>query len=152
VGDVSGNRGKKGLSSEDLRFLACASFFLALVILYLALRINCNLTYKPDPGVIARIDEVIHKDPVLANALRNNSYTITIVGVDAYPYLNTCIGAMKCYLREVTAEIRLKKPVYMVLYGPINEYYETQVIRVTVNFDKNTLVSYQNEPIGFTSP
>ncbi|MCI4407870.1 MAG: hypothetical protein JHC26_02170 [Thermofilum sp.] len=114
---------------------------------YLTLYNGCSTFDKFNPNVIARVNETILRDPMLANVLRNNTYTITITDAESYPYIDFDKGAIKCHPSEVTAEIRLNKSVSMT-----TQYDETQIIKVKINFDRNTVDLYYNEPAGFTRP
>jgi hypothetical protein len=138
------------MDATDLAVTVSGISAIIALTLFLALTVYCRLTYKPDADLVAKVDEIIHRDPVIANALRNNTYTIRIVGADTYPYIDN--WAVKCYVEKITAEVVLEKPVYTVLYGPTNRYYETRVIRVEVDFERGTAILYNNEPVGYTGP
>jgi hypothetical protein len=140
----------KRMDAADLAVTVNAVYAIIALALFLVLTVHCRLTYKPDADLVAKTDEIIHRDPVIANALRNNTYTIRTVEVEIYPYIDN--WAVKCYVEKITAEVVLEKPVYMVLYGPTNRYYETRVIRVDVDFVGGTMIWYNNEPVGYTGP
>jgi hypothetical protein len=141
--------------SSKLIDIMAVLMLIALIVNYIVLSNYCENKCKDDPSLIADVDEILHKDPIISNALRNNTYTISIVKVNPHIYIDEYLN-IECKPRRVTAEVRLKKPVFMVLYGPVNKYYETRVIRVMINFDNWTVISYENKQpgyaVGYTSP
>jgi hypothetical protein len=114
----------------------------AIVILLLVCMIgdyvNPCSRYKPDASLIQEIDKILRRDPKLSSILNNNSYTLNIIKVTAYPYTEN--GATKCLVVEARVGIDFNKPIHVVSHGLVTQDYWTYGLIVDVVLDNNTLV------------
>ncbi|MCI4409779.1 MAG: hypothetical protein JHC26_11860 [Thermofilum sp.] len=140
---------------DKITFILMIIALIAGYVVFTDISNYCRDKYKDDLSFIAEVDEILRKDPTISNALRNNTYTIDIVDVKPSFYIDK-YSNIECKPWIVTIEVRLEKPVFIVLHGPTNQYLETQIIRADIKFGNWTVVSYgDGQPgyiISYTSP
>jgi len=89
---------------------------------------------QPEGNVTKTIENILLGDPKLGEALRGNSYSISIVKVDGYPVF-TC-GQIRCTARYIVADVEFREPVLVANYhGSEINYYAVKKIRVAVSLD-----------------
>ena len=96
----------------ELALLGVVGIVMLLLATMIGDYINPCSHYKPDASIVGEIDKILRKDPKLSRLLNNNSYTLNIIKVTAYPYTEN--GETKCLVTEARVGIQDAMDAYVL--------------------------------------